>query len=143
MHLPGLPTTIASIHARAKNEDWHFETKVGLGGVRKMYEIPAYYLPGYVMPNLDTDAPTLREAQKEDIIEHANKVAQVARETVSADLVNHKLLAKAIVTVDTYLLGHKVHLTPQRRAEIVSIVYSFMQGNENKEAVENLIKLVA
>lgn len=43
MGLPGLPTTKASILARAEKEGWQYETQIGRGGVRKVFRLPERY----------------------------------------------------------------------------------------------------
>lgn len=43
LRLPDLPATKRAIQLRAEKEGWQFETKVGLGGIRKVYAVPAHY----------------------------------------------------------------------------------------------------
>lgn len=45
LQLPGLPTTKVAIAAKAARENWYFEERTGLGGVRKVYALPEQYLP--------------------------------------------------------------------------------------------------
>lgn len=138
--LPGLPTTIANIHARAKKEDWYYETKIGLGGVRKLYRIPEFYLPGYVPPGANNKP--FRVLQEEAIEEHAESTAKAAAAVMGAQ-VDPERLALAIQYVDSYLLDHDVTLSPTRRSEIIVIVYNFLKGNTGQGEVEHLLKLVA
>lgn len=44
MRLPGLPTTKSSILSRAAKEGWRYEEQYGIGGIRKVFEIPEHYL---------------------------------------------------------------------------------------------------
>jgi hypothetical protein len=44
LHLPNMPSTKAAIIKRAEKENWAFAEETGLGGVRRLYEIPARYL---------------------------------------------------------------------------------------------------
>lgn len=44
MKLKGLPNTRANISIRAQKEGWYCEERTGLGGGRRVYEIPAHYL---------------------------------------------------------------------------------------------------
>lgn len=44
MRLPGLPTTKSSILSRAAREGWRYEEQYGIGGIRRVFEIPDRYL---------------------------------------------------------------------------------------------------
>ena len=44
MRIPNLPKTATNIRQRADKEGWAFTEETGLGGVRRLYEIPARYL---------------------------------------------------------------------------------------------------
>jgi hypothetical protein len=52
MHLPDLPATKARVIDRATGEGWPYEEKKGLGGTRRMYEIPTRYLAERAMLNV-------------------------------------------------------------------------------------------
>lgn len=43
LRLPGLPTTKANVLARAQREGWEYEEVTGLGGLRKLFEVPEIY----------------------------------------------------------------------------------------------------
>jgi hypothetical protein len=45
MRLPGLPTTKANVIARAEKEGWFYEEAKGVGGTRRLYQVPEQYLP--------------------------------------------------------------------------------------------------
>lgn len=140
MNLADLPSTTRGIQLRAKKEDWYYETKIGLGGVRKLYRIPELYLPGYVPPGANNKP--FRVLQEEAIEEYAKNTAKEAVVTMGAQ-VDSKRLALAIQYVDSYLLDHNVTLSPTRRSEIIVIVYNFLKGNTGQGEVEHLLKLVA
>lgn len=44
MRLPGFPISRDNVRARAEREGWYCEERKGLGGGRRVYEIPAHYL---------------------------------------------------------------------------------------------------
>lgn len=46
LRLTGLPTTKVAITAMALREGWYFEEKTGIGGTRRVFEIPSRYLDG-------------------------------------------------------------------------------------------------
>jgi len=141
MKLPGLPTTKPSLLARAEKEDWYCETRIGLGGRRKVFKIPALYQPGYVSPGANNQ--TLKEMDEAHI---AKKAAQVAGNVAAAYEGGHidaATLANAIEIVDTYLLGKKRHLSKQRRGEVIVVVYNYLVGNKEASALQELLKMVA
>lgn len=51
LRLPGLPSTKANVISRAEKEDWYFEEMTGLGGKRRVYELPARYQEGTLVAN--------------------------------------------------------------------------------------------
>lgn len=140
MKIPGLPTSKQGILARAEKEEWYFEKKLGLGGVRKVFKIPEFYLPGFAPPGADN--PTMRERQEAVIEKGAERIANIAVSTMG-EQVDPERLALAITYVDTYLLDHKINLGTNRRSEIIVVVYNFLKGNTGQMEVNNLIRLVA
>lgn len=44
LNLPALPKSKPAITTKARNEGWKYAEETGLGGVRRLYEIPARYL---------------------------------------------------------------------------------------------------
>lgn len=140
MALPGLPTSKGKLLARAAKEDWYAETRVGLGGIRKVFKIPEFYLPGYVPPN--HDAKSSSEIRRDAIHERAAKVAVEAQEALG-DQVDPERLAMAIRHVDNFLLKRGLGVSPQRRSEIIVILYHYLKGNSGEQEVDTLLKLVA
>lgn len=140
MNLPGLPTTKKAILTRAEKEEWYSETRIGLGGVRKVFKIPALYQPGYTPPN--HNAKSSAELRQEAINERASKVAAEAAETLG-DQVDPERLALAIQYVDSFLLERGIAVPPKRRSEIIVIIYHYLKGNSGESEVKTLLKLVA
>ena len=44
LNLPALPKSKPAITTKARKEEWKYTEETGLGGVRRLYEIPARYL---------------------------------------------------------------------------------------------------
>ena len=44
LNLPALPKSKPAVTTKARKEGWKFAEETGLGGVRRLYEIPARYL---------------------------------------------------------------------------------------------------
>lgn len=130
MQLPGLPTTKPPILARAEKEKWHFETRIGLGGVRKMFLIPAHYLPGYKLPE---HVPKVNEA---------DRIAAKAAETFGSKI-DPVRLSQAIRFLDAFLLEQNKQLSPERKSEVIIVLYNYLKSNDGKEEVAQLLKLVA
>lgn len=141
MKLSGLPKTKPSLLARAEKEEWYFEKKRGLGGMRKVFKIPALYLPEYVASNAE-ESLALRGPEQHRTISHARQVANQAIASFPELNIDAKLLAQAIAIVDARLEANKKRLSSERKSEIVVVVYNFLNGNRSKVALEELLKLV-
>lgn len=140
MKLSGLPTTKPSLLARAEKEEWYFEKKRGLGGMRKVFRIPALYLPEYVASS--TEGLSLYEPQQQGVTVQARRFADKTIESFPELNIDHRLLAQAIEIVETHLRVNKKHFSPERKSEVVVVVYNFLNGNRGKAALEELLKLV-
>ncbi len=53
MNLLGLPRSKGKVIGRATSEGWYFEYRTGIGGKRRVYEVPAHYL------DIDNEKETL------------------------------------------------------------------------------------
>jgi hypothetical protein len=129
MHLPGLPTTIPSIHARAQKEGWSYETKIGLGGMRKMYEIPDRYLT-------KTGEPTAHKPNMPD------RIAAKAVEKFGSNI-DPVRLSQAIRFLDEFLIEQNRQLSPERKSEVIIVLYKHLKSADSKEDIAQLLKLVA
>jgi hypothetical protein len=145
MNLPGLPTTKKAILTRAEKEVWHYETKVGLGGVRKMFKIPAYYKPGY-KPLPDEPVQVAPAKSKSDavptIVEDADRIAATAADAFGSKI-DPQRLSKAIQIVESYLEENKIYATAERKSDVVVVVYNFLKNKHDQEEIDQLLKLVA
>lgn len=137
MNLPDLPTTTRGIQLRAKKEVWHYETKVGLGGIRKMYEIPVYYLPGY---KPFPDEPVKVEPVKSN---PSAAGAGLAGSIMNGAIVNSKQLALAIRALDEHLQENGLEIKePEIKAEIVAILYKQLQKEASGEDIAELLHVM-
>lgn len=132
LKLPELPTTIPSIHARAQKEGWHYETKIGLGGMRKMYEIPERYFA-------TSDAASSQPAP----IAPQERRAPVAGAILNGAIVNSRQLASAMRALDEYLKENGLVIDePEVKAEIVAILYKYLQKDASGEDLQELLRVV-
>jgi hypothetical protein len=133
-NLPDLPSTTRGIQLRAKKEAWHYESKVGLGGVRKLYEIPAYYLPGY--------KPYADKIEVEPKVSEPHRIAAKAVEQFGSNI-DPVRLSQAIRFLDEFLTEQNKQLSPERKSEVIIVLYKHLKSADSKEDVAQLLKLVA
>jgi len=132
MNLPGLPKTKPALLARAEKEAWYSETKVGLGGVRKMFAIPTAYLPEY-QPYKVEPMDSLA----------VNETRNVAGAILDGEQVNTQRLASAIRALDEYLLENNLTIEDAaRKAEIVTFLYKFLEKKVGAGEISELLRLV-
>ncbi|WP_423708638.1 hypothetical protein [Undibacterium sp. WLX3042] len=139
MNLPGLPKTKPALLARAEKEAWQYESKIGLGGVRKVFLVPRAYLPGNVplrTENTDLVDPASQSEAK------AERIANKALDTFG-EKIDGERLAYAIRFLDNYLEEKNIHVDAKRKSEIVVSLYNLMKTSENEADIKNLLKLVA
>ncbi|MDO8180192.1 MAG: hypothetical protein Q7T62_18245 [Undibacterium sp.] len=137
MNLPGLPKSKPAFLAKAEKEKWFYETKVGLGGIRKMFQIPAYYQPGY---KPYPDEPAQVEPVRRDV---AASMAPVTGAIMSGTIVDAKQLALAIRALDEYLQENGLEIKePEVRAEILAILYKYQQKDATREDIQELLRVM-
>ncbi len=131
LDLPGLPSTKKAILTRADKEEWYYETKVGLGGVRKLFRIPEAYLPDY-QPKTPSEPLKINQ----------NRV-EVAGAIAAGEQVNTARLASAIRALDEFLAENQLVIDdPDRKAEIVTFLYKYLEKKANEGDVKDLLRLV-
>lgn len=131
MNLQGLPTSKGKLLARAEKEEWFYETRVGLGGVRKVFKIPKLYLPGYKYPSED---------KKEEV---HSKAPPVAGAIMNGKVVDSKQLASAIRALDEYLKENGLVIDePETKAEIVAILYNYLEKDATGNELRDLIRVI-
>ncbi|MDO8654226.1 MAG: hypothetical protein Q7R66_18805 [Undibacterium sp.] len=157
MRLPGLPTTKPPILARAEKEKWYFETKIGLGGVRKMFELPAYYQPGY-KPYAD-EPESIRKytvpadvhkpyANESETIRKYTVPAAVTAEEMSVNLgkgikVDPVILAKVLSTLNKWLTEKDLTLPPDKYAEMIAVLYDYIVKGADSDDLERFLRVAA
>lgn len=150
MNIPGLPSTKPGILNRAEKEKWHYETKIGLGGVRKMFEIPVYYLPGY-KPYANAPvvtAPKANTPTTDAIIESAGHAPESAKGEVIGAISNGAkidpaVLEQVVATLDRWLLAKGLTLAPDKYAALVAVLYDYIAKGANSEDLARFLKAVA
>lgn len=134
MNIPGLPKTKPALLAKADREEWYYETKVGLGGVRKMFEIPAAYLPGY--------QPYKAESVDQAALT-ANESTKVVGAIMGGEKVNTERLASAIRALDEYLTENNLTIEDStRKSEIITFLYNYLEKKASSGEIKELLRLV-
>ncbi|MBI3712630.1 MAG: hypothetical protein HY253_06680 [Burkholderiales bacterium] len=132
MNLPGLPTTKANVLARAEKEAWPYETTVGRGGARKMFEIPSAYQADY-KPYENDSQPLAKPAA----------TTKVVGAITGGAIVNSKQLATAMRALDEYLKENGLVIDePEVKAKIVAILYKYLQKGAEGEDVQELLQVM-
>ncbi|WP_150738918.1 MULTISPECIES: hypothetical protein [Pandoraea] len=118
MRLKGLPTTKGKIIERAALEGWYFETRKGRGGTRRVYRLPTKYIPDVGGAKLNSlEAPP-----------RSGKV----------DL---ELLSQATRALAEHSAGGR--MSPTRTAEIIAVLYDYLNKGANSKEVERMLKALA
>ncbi len=140
MNLPDLPTTKRAIQLRALKEGWQFESKVGLGGTRKVFAIPSQYLDGQgvvTAPGEDSvgEAPATAPSQ---VGLHSGPAAKgepskkvigtIAGGSAKVDL---SLLETAMRALSEWERERHTKVADDRRSAIVAILYDYLQSAED------------
>lgn len=125
--LAGLPTTKVAIATRADREGWYFEVKKGLGGTRRVYEIPRHYL--------EPEAAGSRTS--------AGQPGKVVGTVVAGtSTVDTELLQLAEEALDEWLRAKALSVDSRRRGAIVALLYDYMAKGADQEAAANMLKVM-
>jgi len=125
--LPDLPTTKVAIAARAERENWHFEERKGLGGTRRVYELPRHYL----------EPETAREAGSR--APQGNVAGTIVAGTAKVDV---ELLQIAEEAFDEWRRARGLSVDAQRRSAIVALLYDYIAKGADRDEVANMLKVV-
>lgn len=117
--LPGLPSSKVAIAARAEREGWYSEQATGLGGTRRVYELPARY------------------ARQVD----ANEATRV--EAASRPGVDLELLRLATVALEEWLADRSLSLAPERKADVIAVLYDYLTKGADKAEMSRMLRALA
>lgn len=133
--LPGLPTTKSSILARAAKEGWRYEEQYGIGGIRKVFEVPERYL---------LSAPVMPEAvsARQDLAEYLT-ADEGSSQHAAATVLDESKLALAARIVEEWLDMEKLTLIHRRKGNLIAILYKLVSRYAAPEDVLRLMCEVA
>ncbi|MCW3479703.1 hypothetical protein OL229_09030 [Neisseriaceae bacterium JH1-16] len=132
MKLSGLPSSKGKIIERAASEGWYFEERKGIGGTRRVYEIPARYLP--------TEQSQEESAQARP----AEQIGKVAGTIVAGSAqIDLEMLQLVEATLEEWLQSRGLRLKPDRRGAIVAVLYDYLAKGASQEDMVRMLKAMA
>lgn len=134
LRLPGLPTTKARVIERATREGWYYEERKGLGGTRRMYELPSEYLDGDAAPSQPTRPVVLNE------IAH-KKIERLLSKTEMGDA---EIVEAIALGVKNWIKNNKLQIGAEKEAALIALLFSYFQkeGSVSREKLEDMLKKV-
>ncbi|MBX9267691.1 hypothetical protein [Chromobacterium violaceum] len=121
MHLPGLPKSKPALIARAQSEGWYFEERKGLGGTRRVYEIPTRYLG---------EGDTLS----------AGAVTLAGTIVAGSSDIDLSKLQMVETVLDEALRARGLEIAPERRGAVVAFLYDYAMKGGNQDGILMAIK---
>ncbi|MGO4380341.1 DNA-binding protein [Pseudoduganella sp. RAF53_2] len=125
--LPGLPKSKPGVIARASAEGWKFETQKGIGGTKRLYEVPAKYFAGTV------------HARFEAARETAHVAGTVAGGTNKVDTEKLELAIRALTEWEK---ERNIQVSADRRPALIALLYEYLQNHleEGPDAMQRVLR---
>lgn len=114
MKLAGLPHSKGKVISRAMSEGWYFEYRTGVGGKRRMYEIPVHYLGG--TEDKAAEQPLNRQETTKPVVTGA---------IAGGQQVDLAILQQVEAVLEEVLQAKGVRLLPERRGAVVAFLYDY------------------
>lgn len=147
LRLPALPTTKVAIAARAEREKWAFKVTTGLGGQRKVYQVPEEYV---------NPAPSAKPAKDGgaagvyDPMAGSGAMLQAAAEYVTqarrqGEMNDAELIREVVLGVEKWLERNNAHPDAEKKAALISLLFRYFQtdGVMDQSKMDELLKAVA
>lgn len=137
LKLPNLPTTKVAIAARAEREGWYSEERKGLGGTRKVYQVPERYLqqaeaqPSGVMP--ESPIPSEEEPQ-------GKVIGTITPGGRSIDLETMKFVDAVL---EEWLQKKGLRLKPERRAGVLAVLCDYLAKGATQQELQEMLKVLS
>ena len=143
MGLPGLPATKVAIASRAAREGWPVKGETGLGGQRKVYQIPEAYLVRRAESRDATKQvydPTMGSG---GMLKAATDYVDEARK--HGDVSDAELIREIVLGVERWLEKNGAHPDAERKAALISLLFRYFQtdGALDTEKMDQLLRAVA
>lgn len=146
LRLPGLPTTKKAILTRAEKEAWHYETRVGLGGLRKVFSVPHAYLPDNQPRGVEVANGAAQSAsdaaERDGAAPPAVASSAVAGTIAAGGRADPKKLALAVRALEEWIEEDGVTIDPARKGAIISVLYNYLEKGADTGELADLLKIV-
>ncbi|MCM1511970.1 MAG: hypothetical protein NC112_02495 [Oxalobacter formigenes] len=129
-----MPTTKSSILARAAKEGWRYEEQYGIGGLRKVFEVPDRYL--------FSDRPDSGVVARQDVEEYLTAEEENRQDKPSA-VPDESRLALAARIVEEWLDREKLVLNHERKGNLIAILYMLVSRYVSPKDLLRLMCAVA
>ncbi|PFH20818.1 hypothetical protein [Burkholderia sp. JKS000303] len=133
MRLPGLPATKARIIDRATAEAWYSEERKGLGGTRRVYEIPARYVVRGQDSGGHSDSP---EGRLHGELKNLEK---------SVPYTDSELLKGIVIAVERWIAKNHFDDDPERKAALIAALFDIAKnaGGLDANKLEDLLRIAS
>jgi len=120
MKLPGVPRTKVGIRQMAEREGWPFTTTTGVGGTRRLYEVPTRLLSG----------------QSQEGRADAEPVVTIA----AGGRADPKVLAWTVKALEEWLDANGMEIDAERKGALISVLYDYVTRGAGVEEVSTLLR---
>lgn len=127
LDLPGVPKTRAGVRSFAERENWYYEERSGVGGMRRVYRVPASYLRGAEAKIESVGVPP-----------KAPVIAAVAAGTKA----DRQKLAIAVQALEEWASEQGISIDPERKGAIISVLYDYIVKGATDDDVANLLTVM-
>lgn len=119
LRLPHLPTTKVGVRTFAAREKWRYEERTGVGGTRRVYEVPDHYFPG--------GEPAVQAAHEQP------RGAKVIGTVVAGSAkIDPALLDIAVRALKEWEEARHIKVADDRRSAIVAVLYNHLMEAEGE-----------
>lgn len=124
--LPGVPKTKVGVRTLAERENWPFEETTGVGGKRRVYEIPKRFNP-LIQKHLDDDAARRTGGYDAQLPPQETGIAgTVVAGTSKVDTVKLELAIRALTEFEA---ERGIKVSDERRPAVIAILYDYLQNS--------------
>lgn len=127
LNIPGIPSTKVAIRAMAEREGWRYEERTGIGGRRRVYELPARFHPflpgakeGGSQPLQPGVAGTIAGGRKADPVR----------------------LSWAVKALEEWSAENGVAINPDRKGAIIAVLYDYLERGAGEAEVTDLLRVL-
>lgn len=144
MKIPGLPTSRQNVSVRADKEGWPFEERIGIGGKRRVYEIPERYFARIEAVSGALVDQAARPVVARAPINHSMQRDPMPEIDASAFLGNEGREDKLRIlgAIDVLLYDNRLTMPMDKKLRLTELVYEHfkVQGKFDDEQLKTLLR---